>query len=57
MDPLLQGISLCVFMFCWFGVLSGGGGGKDGTVLKKMGKWRKQLFGDIFFLKLLNNSI
>lgn len=49
MNPLLQGILLCVFMFCWFGVLSGGGGGKDVIVLKKMDKWRKQLFGD--FLK------
>lgn len=50
-NPLLQGILLCVFMFCWFGVLSGGGGGKDVIVLKQTDKWRKQLFGDLFFLK------
>lgn len=56
-NPLLQGILLCVFMFCWFGVLSGGRGGKDAAVLKKMDKWRKQLSGDIFFFNLLNNSI
>lgn len=41
MNSLLQGILLCVFMFCWFGVLSGGGGGKDVIVLKKMDKWSK----------------